>query len=52
MIADATAADGGAFAQDGGVHVLAGLRVVPRALPLPDVLEHGALRDMPGVDRR
>ena len=43
-------ADGGAFAQDRGVHVLARLRVVPGALPLADVLEEGAVGDVPGVD--
>ena len=44
-------ADGGALAQHGGVHVLAGLRVVPGPLPLADVLEQGAVGDVPGVDR-
>ena len=41
-----------AFARDRGVHVLAGLREVAGALPLADVLEHGAVRRGPVVDRR
>ena len=45
-------ADGDAFAVDGGVHVLAGLREIPGALPLADILEHGALGFGPGMDRR
>ena len=36
--------DGAALAVDGGVHVLAGLREVPGALPLADILEQRAVR--------
>ena len=41
-----------AFTQHRGVYVLAGARVMTRTFPLPDVLEHRALRDMPVVQRR
>ena len=41
-----------AFARDRRVHVLAGLREVPGALPQADILEHRALRRGPVVDRR
>jgi endonuclease/exonuclease/phosphatase family metal-dependent hydrolase len=45
-----TAAHRGAFAQHRVVHVFARMRVVPRALPLPDVLEDRARgRDAPRV---
>src|SRR5699024_10843289 len=40
-----------AFAQDRGVHVLTRLRVVPGTLPPADILELGAVGDVPGVDR-
>ena len=36
-----------AFARDGGMHVLAGLREVAGALPQADILEHGAVRLRP-----
>ena len=39
----------GALAQHRGLHVLTGLRVEPRPLPLADVLEHGAGGDVPVV---
>lgn len=42
----------GALAQHGRLHVLAGLRVVPGALPLADVLEEGPVLHMPGVQGR
>ena len=42
-----TCSGSGAFAQHRGVHVLPGERVVARALPLADVLEHRAARDVP-----
>ena len=42
----------GALAQHRVGHVLPGVRVVPRALPLADVLELRAGRDVPVVDRR
>ncbi len=52
-VEDADTATGrGTFAQHRGVHVFTGMGVVTRPLPLPDVLEHGALRDMPVVQRR
>ena len=38
-----------AFAVDRRVHVLAGLREIPGALPLADILEHGAVRFRPGM---
>ena len=41
-----------ALARHGRVHVLTGLRVVPGALPLPDVLELRAVRHVPAVDGR
>ena len=41
-----------AFARDGGVHVLAVPREVAGPLPLADVLVDGAVRVVPGVDRR
>ena len=41
-----------AFAVDRGMHVLAGLREIPGALPLADILEHRAVRLGPGMDRR
>src|SRR5690606_16501609 len=41
-----------AFARDGGVHVLARLREVPRPAPLPDGLERRAVRRGPAVDPR
>ena len=41
-----------AFALDRVVHRLAREREVPRAPPLPDVLEHGAALDVPLVHRR
>ncbi len=44
--------DGRALTQHGRVHVLPVLRVVPGPLPLPHVLEQGALRDVPGVNGR
>ncbi len=39
------------FAVDGRVQVLAGLRKVPGAFPLTDILEPRTLGDGPGVDR-
>ena len=51
-IADGDVAAGGrALAQHRGVHVLAGAGEVARALPLAHVLEHRAVRDVPGVHR-
>ena len=41
-----------ALAQHGLVHRLAVAREVARPLPLADVLEHRAVRDVPRVDRR
>ena len=43
---------GPALAGDGGVHVLPGLRVVPRPQPLADDLDLGAVLDVPRVHRR
>ena len=40
------------LARDRRGHVLAGARVVPGPLPLADVLEHRALRLVPGMHRR
>ena len=43
--------DGRALAQHGGIHVLIALGEEPRALPLADVLEDRAVRNVPRVDR-
>ena len=43
-------AHGQHLAPHGGVQVFAALRIEPRALPLADVFEQGALLHMPGVD--
>ena len=43
--------DGRTLAQHRGIHVLIALREEPRALPLADVLEDRAVRDVPRVDR-
>jgi hypothetical protein len=49
-VEDADAGAGGvALAQHRGFHVLAGPRVVARAFPLPDILEHRAADHVPVV---